>query len=360
VEADLSNRVDAVPERFVPAEAEGELTEAEHFARYWWAARLAEGRRVLDAGCGIGYGSNLLAARGAAEVVGIDVAEAVIEAARPTAAANVVFRQASIHELPFEDGGFDLITCFEVIEHIENRDHALGELARVLADDGVLLISSPNRDVYVPGNPHHVFEYRPEEFREALREHFAHVSLRRQHDWIGSAVLDDELSASKDLTSIGDLAAGKMVGAAPGTEPYTIGLAGHQTLPSVGPAMVLTGLAEVRKWHELWEEQQEVLRGQHEHFQNLESQWHELGTLREQLAQTEAELSRVVELEQRCQDLALERDILKRHMHALDGRIGELEAHANELQTTARAVYASLSWRITKPLRAAKRLGRSG
>ena len=59
-----------------------ELLAAEHLARYEWAAALAPGRRVLDAGCGTGYGAHILAAAGAAHVTGVDTAGAVIEAAR--------------------------------------------------------------------------------------------------------------------------------------------------------------------------------------------------------------------------------------------------------------------------------------
>ena len=68
-------------ERFDPDLMGGSLLEAEHLARYRWAGALVEGKRVLDAGCGTGYGSELLASQGAAEVVGVDVDADAIEAA---------------------------------------------------------------------------------------------------------------------------------------------------------------------------------------------------------------------------------------------------------------------------------------
>ena len=71
-----------VPERFVPESMRDELLAAEHLARYEWAGGLAPGRRVLDAGCGTGYGAEMLAAAGAASVMGVDSAAAVVEAAR--------------------------------------------------------------------------------------------------------------------------------------------------------------------------------------------------------------------------------------------------------------------------------------
>jgi SAM-dependent methyltransferase len=343
VEADLSHRIEEIPERFVPAEARGELTEAEHLARYWWAARMAAGRRVLDAGCGVGYGTNLLAEAGASEAIGVDIAEAVVEAASATARAGASFRTADVRDLPFEDDSFGLVTCFEVIEHVEERDAVIGELARVLSPDGVLVISSPNRNVYVPGNPHHVYEYEPEELREALGARFAHVALRRQHDWIGSAILGDNDARSEGASPLEGMRVAKALAAEPGSEPYTIALAGHAPLPEPGPAMVLTGLAEVRKWLELWHEQQDMLTAQSEYLQTVEAQGRELHALREELRRCEQELARIPELE-----LAAARGV---EVDALSQQVEELEAKADE-------VYRSVSWRVTKPLRSAKRLAR--
>ena len=80
---DLAGMQSGFPERFAPGDMRGELIEAEHLARYSWAAGLARGKRVLDAGCGTAYGSRMLAEGGAQEVVGIDIAAEVLEAVRP-------------------------------------------------------------------------------------------------------------------------------------------------------------------------------------------------------------------------------------------------------------------------------------
>jgi 2-polyprenyl-3-methyl-5-hydroxy-6-metoxy-1,4-benzoquinol methylase len=353
VEADLSHRIDSVPERFVPAEARGELTEAEHLARYWWACRLAAGKRVLDAGCGTGYGANMLAAARAAEVVGVDIAEAVIEAAAANAPPNVTFRVADVHDLPFDDAAFDLITCFEVIEHVEGRDQVISELGRLLGPSGVLVMSSPNRDAYVPGNPHHVYEYIPEEFEQALRATFEYFELRHQHDWIGSAIFDRDDLSSEDLAPLQGIQVGKALAAEPRSAPFTIALAGHSELPRPGPALVLTGLAEVRKWLELWHEQQEVLTGQQEHFQQLKSHWTELQELRRELRQSEQQLAMLPELELTAARAAARERELAPQVEALSQQVDQLQRKANE-------VYNSVSWRITRPLRAVKRIVRGG
>jgi SAM-dependent methyltransferase len=334
VESDLSNRVEGVPERFEPASMHGELTEAEHLVRYAWASRLAPGRRVLDAGCGLGYGARMLRRAGAAEVVGVDVAESVVEVASAEAEPGLRFEVGDVGGLDFEDGRFDLVVCFEVIEHVQDQQRVIGELVRVLAADGILVISSPNRASYVPGNPHHLHEYLPDELHAALAESLEHVRLWRQHDWICSAVLDDEAFASDDLRPVRDLWAEKVIGEEPGRETYTLALASDAPLPEPAPGAVITGTAEVRKWMELYHQQQDVLRGQHEYFQGLEDRSAELVDLRVRLAEAEHLLARLPGLEQEP---------------------AELLARAEAAEHNLRSVMASPSWRITSPLRALKR-----
>ena len=178
----------AHPERFDPRGAKGELVEAEHRARYWWAADYVEDKQVLDAGCGTGFGTAILSERRPSRLVGVDISEEAVDRAGDLAPRADELRQADIRELPFADSTFDVVVCFEVIEHIDRQDEALDELRRVLRPTGCLLISSPNRDVYTPGNPHHVHEYAREELESALGKRFDHVALFMQHPWLASAI----------------------------------------------------------------------------------------------------------------------------------------------------------------------------
>ena len=150
-------------ERFLP-EVRGAIWY-EHWHRYAVAAALAAGKRVLDAASGEGYGSFLLA-RDAASVVGVDVsADAVAHARQRYARANLRFEAASVTTLPLPDASIDLVVSFETIEHLTAQAPMLAEFRRVLAPDGVLLISSPNRPVYNEGggidNHFHVRELEP-------------------------------------------------------------------------------------------------------------------------------------------------------------------------------------------------------
>ena len=153
-------------ERFVPG-AKGEIW-VEHWHRYHFARRWVEGRRVLDVACGEGYGSALLA-RSAAHVTGVDVSEQAIAHARAEYATlgNVRFERASCTQVPLPDASVDVAVTFETIEHIAEQEAFVSELARVLAPDGVLVLSCPNRAEYTDRrgfeNPFHVKEpYRAE------------------------------------------------------------------------------------------------------------------------------------------------------------------------------------------------------
>jgi SAM-dependent methyltransferase len=309
VDADLSGRIGQAVERFVPGTADGELIEVEHLARYRWAGQLVAGRTVLDAGCGVGYGTAMLARAGAGEIVGLDLSANAIEAAGNATPANASFVVGDLHALPFPAGRFELVVCFEVIEHVEFQDDVIAELARVLAPDGVLAISSPNRDVYPAGNPHHLHEYVPEELRSALAARFEHVQLRRQHAWLASAVLDDEQAADASLEPRDDVRVAKALGCKPGSEPFTIALASHEPLPATTGGVLLSALADTVLGAEL------------------------------ERARSDVAALRLVEAGLRNDAATL---------------LGELDDKRAEL----RSVYGSVSWRLTEPLRRAKRLRR--
>jgi SAM-dependent methyltransferase len=182
--------VEFTGERVIPGQVEPDLWN-EHVARYLFAASLAKGRRVLDAGCGSGYGSAGMA-RAARSVIGFDLSAPALCFARTNyRAPNLSFLLASCAALPLAAGSVDLAVAFEVIEHIPEWREFLGEFARVLAPDGVALISTPNKHYYTGSrgasgpNPYHVHEFEFEEFEAALRGHFPEVSFLAQNHVAG-------------------------------------------------------------------------------------------------------------------------------------------------------------------------------
>ena len=173
-------------ERVVPGQVDCDLWN-EHFARYLFAARLARRKRVLDIGCGTGYGAAELA-RVAASVTGFDSSpEAIALACSAYPLPNLHFLVASANAIPFQDASFRLITCFEVIEHLADWRTLLQEAQRLLARGGQFIVSTPNKLYYaesreqVGPNPFHIHEFEYEEFEEVLSSVFPSVTLYLQN-----------------------------------------------------------------------------------------------------------------------------------------------------------------------------------
>jgi len=183
--------MDFTGERYVPTEG-GEIRH-EHFHRYAWVAPLVAGKSVLDVASGAGYGSSLLA-RTAASVVGVDVSAEAVEHARAAySQANLSFIEGSAAKLPLADESFDVVVSFETIEHLLEQEQMLGEIRRVLRPDGVLVISSPNKEVYseLSGlhNEFHVKELQWSELDTLLRKQFAHIEYFGHRLAVGSAIV---------------------------------------------------------------------------------------------------------------------------------------------------------------------------
>lgn len=191
-------------ERVIPGKVDVDLWN-EHISRYLFAARLCRFKKVIDLGCGSGYGSAELA-RKAEQVMGVDVSEEAIREARERyALPNLQFEVASVDRLPFADGSFQLGVCFEVIEHLENYRDLLAEARRVLAPGGQLVISTPNLEFYAESrkkdgpNPFHVHEFRYHEFREVLSEFFDHQTFFVQNHASGIVFLPVEGAVGSEL-----------------------------------------------------------------------------------------------------------------------------------------------------------------
>ena len=169
------------PERIVPDETDAGVV-ALHLKRYLFAESRCVGRRVLDAACGVGYGAHHLA-HVAREVVAVDASQAALAYARERyPCPNLRFQSADVTQLPFEDASFDVVCSFETIEHVDDPGTALDEFARVLAPDGLLLVSTPRVDgtTRAPANPHHRIELSSEDFERELTRRFEAVEIYGQ------------------------------------------------------------------------------------------------------------------------------------------------------------------------------------
>ncbi len=155
----------------------------QHLARYDWVAQWVRGRQVVDAACGLGYGTIQLRQAGAAHVTGFDIDPETIALCRATAqdVDGVEFQTGDVTALPLNDKSIDVFVSFETLEHIQEPDAFLTEIRRVVRPGGLFVCSTPNRELFNPGtriidrpmNPFHFREYDQEEFRNYLTKFFS-------------------------------------------------------------------------------------------------------------------------------------------------------------------------------------------
>lgn len=158
-------------ERTVPGLAEENYWFRRHEVAYEQLMELCAGRRVLEAGCGEGYGADMLAGV-ASQVIGLDYDESAIAHVKARY-PRVDMRAGNLAELPLPDASVDVVVNFQVIEHLWDQGQFLRECARVLTPGGRLLISTPNRITFSPGrdtplNPFHTRELNSAELTELL------------------------------------------------------------------------------------------------------------------------------------------------------------------------------------------------
>jgi SAM-dependent methyltransferase len=172
-----------VAERLVPGTDRGaDQHMPQHVARYAWALRACEGRRVVDLGCGVGYGTVILSSF-ARSVVGVDVSENAVETAR-SLYPSIDFRAVDLveGELPEADIG----VCFEVLEHLEDPERAL---ARFFEAYPRVLLSLPNP---LAGgshiNPHHLVDWPLTTLKRKLRAAGARSLLVRRQGYFSPVV----------------------------------------------------------------------------------------------------------------------------------------------------------------------------
>jgi SAM-dependent methyltransferase len=139
---------------------------ARHEAAYRWIAAnwlTAEPGRVLDAGCGEGYGADLLRQAGAPRVVGLDYEGTTLRhLAKAYPQINLV--QGNLVQTGFADASFGLAVSLQTIEHLWDQPRFVAECARILEPAGRLVLSTPNRLTFPSGNWYHTRELTAEEF----------------------------------------------------------------------------------------------------------------------------------------------------------------------------------------------------
>jgi len=167
-------------ERTLPDVPEENYWFRRHLVVYEWASLLLAGRRVVDLACGEGYGTALLGTT-AASAVGVDANPEAFEHARARyTRPGVTFERDMVERW---SGDVDAVVFLQTIEHVPDPDAVLEHVRALIGERGIAIVSTPNVLTLAPkgaersGNPWHVREYRPQEYRALCSAHFAQVEL---------------------------------------------------------------------------------------------------------------------------------------------------------------------------------------
>lgn len=330
-------------ERVIPGKTPRPLV-LEHLARYRLALRLMnEGCKTLDAGCGAGYGTALLAER-AALVAGMDISEEAVQYARGAfVRPNLFFARGDCRSLPFPDNSFDRVVVFEVIEHVAEQANCLREIRRVLAPKGVLILSTPNpagptKEVEEL-NPFHQNELQEHELLDLLRPHFGHVELLYQHALNVSSIESASRAGQSDTAEVVE---DFSLDSPP---KYFVAVCGHE--PVQLPSKKLLALGDI-------EHQVSIVRGFRQHERDIQALLQDrearerdyrenLAAHRQAITELKEELARhVAAIEQQrreyAQNLAAHQQVIAR----LNQEVAAREAQLNDLRTRLEGRIAQL------------------
>lgn len=306
-----------------------ELESLDHLQRYALAASLVDGSRVIDLGCGVGYGSGLLG-QYAAMVTGVDVsAEAVAAAQAHYSSENVRFEVADAAEfLSGRFDEFDTIVAFEVVEHVKDLDGLVSALSKCAARGDRLVLSVPNSGFYGERNEFHVTDFTLESAREVFSQIGTHRMLA-QYLAEGSLIADvndDQLAATSSWVGEAEARAAS----------HFIALYNFENAPVFSGDLQMIARPQCGRYIQELEAANKAL------YQTNTELWSEIHSAGFGPGRTAAYMS-----------AAAGRAVGARNS-------AELHEEIDRLRETVTAMEHSVSWRVTKPLRRIKRLVKRG
>jgi len=157
-------------------------------------------RKLLDVGIGYGMFLRAMEKRGMTEIYGMDPFERSIEISREQTSAKLRRGDITDENWPFEEGFFDIITCLDVVEHLEEPEVFFRRAGRYLAEDGIVIVTTPNKELpylmrsipligLTDENPTHINVRRPGYWKDLAErtgwriekawkgEHLTHIRL---------------------------------------------------------------------------------------------------------------------------------------------------------------------------------------
>jgi ubiquinone/menaquinone biosynthesis C-methylase UbiE len=295
----------------------------EHLHRYFYASHFTNGKKVLDIACGEGYGSFYLA-QNAKEVIGVDIdLETIKFATQKYKKSNLSFILGSVDSTPIDENGiFDVIVSFETIEHIteESQFLFLKEVKRLLKNDGILIISTPNKESYsdIPNykNEFHIKEFYLNEFDTFLRKYFRNVVILGQRIYNTSLIWPGDNNSNSCIDFTIEMQDEKFVKSNRRKEIlYVIAICSENDIADY-PFSALVDITEQLK-QEHWDQTNQFLYAK------------------------DAVIKEKENIIQEKENAIQEKENL----------IHEMENQFNNAEKMINSLYNSYSWRITSPLR---------
>jgi ubiquinone/menaquinone biosynthesis C-methylase UbiE len=345
-------------ERYLPW-TEEPATSYEHWHRYAFASQFTPGKRVLDLASGEGYGTALLS-RTARFAVGVDIdRDAVRHARNRYGGGNLDFVAGSAALTPFRESSFDMITCFELIEHIQEQDTLLREAKRLLAPEGLLLISTPNKPEYNQteiSNPFHTKELELNEFQALLSKYFKESRLLGQRVYSCSSLWPAQAGSSNHASAFFlECEAGEfsLSNSRPRVPLYFVAIASDaESLPEIVESVLLDTSNSLLKQHDrIQKELETTVVSQKEALSWREKQVNQLQlTISSQETALAWRESQVRERNQAFETLQLESaraiDELQRAIESARNDLQFQKKVADELSEQMRILQSSRSWRL--------------
>jgi len=148
-----------ITERLDETDSNNEWLLNYHKSIYNYILPFVKNRKVLDIACGFGFAANIYSDNGASSVIGVDISEEVISAAKIRCGnRNITFLQGNAENLAIlTSDSFDLLTSVETIEHLNDHVGFIREAYRLLNKEGLFIISTPNRLTSNKQNSYHLF-----------------------------------------------------------------------------------------------------------------------------------------------------------------------------------------------------------
>jgi ubiquinone/menaquinone biosynthesis C-methylase UbiE len=173
----------------------------EHISRYIFASQFVKSKKVLDIACGTAYGTAFLTRYKPNMVVGVDVSKEALNNGKENFQGILSLLLGDATNISFKKKAFDVVISFETLEHLMKYEQFISEISRVLTDEGLFIVSTPNKlafsaldDLY--SNKYHFKEFTLKEFYFLLGRYFSEIQL------FGEGKMDMKYNTLRDIRKL--------------------------------------------------------------------------------------------------------------------------------------------------------------